>query len=119
MTASMLHGGDAAAGSMTSGGTESIFMAMKTAREWCRKNKPDVAKPKIIAAPKKPDPDPTPQVHQERQVVWHVFRRRFVPARLLRSPCRPFCGQGQQLLKHGRRVDDAHFVRTCIRDVKQ
>jgi glutamate/tyrosine decarboxylase-like PLP-dependent enzyme len=49
MTASMLHGGNAAAGSMTSGGTESIFMAMKTAREWCRKNRPGVAKPKIIA----------------------------------------------------------------------
>jgi sphinganine-1-phosphate aldolase len=49
MTANMLHGGDAAAGSMTSGGTESIFMAMKTAREWCRKNKPSVARPKIIA----------------------------------------------------------------------
>jgi glutamate/tyrosine decarboxylase-like PLP-dependent enzyme len=49
MTAEMLHGGDAAAGSMTSGGTESIFMAMKTAREWCRKHKPQVAKPKIVA----------------------------------------------------------------------
>ena len=49
MTADMLHGGDAAAGSMTSGGTESIFMAMKTAREWSRKNRPHVAKPKIVA----------------------------------------------------------------------
>ena len=38
MTANMLHGGDTAAGSMTSGGTESIFMAMKTAREWSRKH---------------------------------------------------------------------------------
>ena len=49
MTASMLHGGDAAAGSMTSGGTESIFMAMKTAREWSRHTRPGVAKPKIVA----------------------------------------------------------------------
>lgn len=49
MTASMLHGGDAAAGSMTSGGTESIFMAMKTARQWARKHKPEIAKPKILA----------------------------------------------------------------------
>jgi glutamate/tyrosine decarboxylase-like PLP-dependent enzyme len=49
MTADMLHGGDAAAGSMTSGGTESIFMAMKTARQWARKHRPDVAKPKILA----------------------------------------------------------------------
>ena len=49
MTADMLHGGEPAAGSMTSGGTESIFMAMKTAREWSRKHRPHVAKPKIIA----------------------------------------------------------------------
>jgi glutamate/tyrosine decarboxylase-like PLP-dependent enzyme len=49
MTANMLHGGDAAAGSMTSGGTESIFMAMKTARQWARKHKPEIAKPKIVA----------------------------------------------------------------------
>ena len=49
MTASMLHGGEAAAGSMTSGGTESIFMAMKTARQWARKHKPEIAKPKIVA----------------------------------------------------------------------
>ena len=34
---------------MTSGGTESIFMAMKTARQWSRKNRPHVAKPKIVA----------------------------------------------------------------------
>ncbi len=49
MTAGMLHGGEAAAGSMTSGGTESIFMAMKTARQWARKHKPEISKPKIIA----------------------------------------------------------------------
>jgi len=49
MTASMLHGGEAAAGSMTSGGTESIFMAMKTARQWARKYRPEIAKPKIVA----------------------------------------------------------------------
>jgi len=49
MTANMLHGGDTAAGSMTSGGTESIFMAMKTARQWARKHRPEIAKPKIVA----------------------------------------------------------------------
>lgn len=49
MTANMLHGGDTAAGSMTSGGTESIFMAMKTAREWSRKHRPEIEKPKIVA----------------------------------------------------------------------
>jgi len=49
MTANMLHGGDSAAGSMTSGGTESIFMAMKTARQWARKHRPEIVKPKIVA----------------------------------------------------------------------
>ena len=49
MTANMLHGGDTAAGSMTSGGTESIFMAMNTARQWARKHRPEIAKPKIVA----------------------------------------------------------------------
>jgi len=36
MTAHLLHGGDAAGGAMTSGGTESILMAVKTARERAR-----------------------------------------------------------------------------------
>ncbi|MEM8607426.1 MAG: aspartate aminotransferase family protein [Myxococcota bacterium] len=49
MTASMLNGGDTAAGTMSSGGTESIFMAMKTAREWAKRHKPTVKRPKIIA----------------------------------------------------------------------
>ncbi|MEM9731220.1 MAG: aspartate aminotransferase family protein [Myxococcota bacterium] len=49
MTASMLNDGDTAAGTMSSGGTESIFMAMKTAREWARRHKPTVKRPKIIA----------------------------------------------------------------------
>lgn len=49
MTANMLHGGEGAAGSMTSGGTESIFMAMKTARQWARKHRPDIGRPKIVA----------------------------------------------------------------------
>lgn len=36
MTAAMLHGGDGAAGTMTSGGSESIMMAVKTYRDWGR-----------------------------------------------------------------------------------
>ena len=34
ITARLLHGGDEAAGFMTSGGTESLLMAVKAAREW-------------------------------------------------------------------------------------
>lgn len=39
MTASLLNGGDGAVGTMSSGGTESIFLAMYTYREWARKNR--------------------------------------------------------------------------------
>ena len=49
MTACLLNGGESAAGTMTSGGTESIFMAMKTAREWARHHRPSIARPKIVA----------------------------------------------------------------------
>ncbi|HEU5320444.1 MAG TPA: aminotransferase class V-fold PLP-dependent enzyme, partial [Methylomirabilota bacterium] len=44
-------GGDAAVrGHMTSGGTESIFLAAHAAREWARRHRPDVAVPEIVAA---------------------------------------------------------------------
>jgi glutamate/tyrosine decarboxylase-like PLP-dependent enzyme len=39
ITAGLLHGGDDAGGAMTSGGTESIFMAVKTARDKMRAEK--------------------------------------------------------------------------------
>ena len=45
-----LFGGDAeTVGSMTSGGTESILMAVKSAREWAKANKPEVRNPEMIA----------------------------------------------------------------------
>jgi glutamate/tyrosine decarboxylase-like PLP-dependent enzyme len=45
-----LFGGDAeTVGSMTSGGTESILMAVKSAREWAKVNKPGVRNPEMIA----------------------------------------------------------------------
>ena len=46
-----LVGGDAAVrGHMTSGGTESIFLAAHAAREWARRHRPDVTAPEIVAA---------------------------------------------------------------------
>ncbi len=39
MAAALLHGDENVSGSMTSGGTESIFMAVKTAKEWAKKHK--------------------------------------------------------------------------------
>jgi len=47
-TATMLGGDENAAGTMTSGGTESILMAVKTARDWARAEKPDVAEPEMV-----------------------------------------------------------------------
>lgn len=48
MSADLLGGDAQVCGNMTSGGTESILMAVKTAREWARANKPDVTLPEII-----------------------------------------------------------------------
>jgi len=48
MCADLLHGGTSATGSMTSGGTESILMAVKTARAWGQKMKPGVKIPEVI-----------------------------------------------------------------------
>ncbi len=48
MTGSLLGGNDQTAGNMTSGGTESILLAVKTARDWTRKNRPDIEAPEIV-----------------------------------------------------------------------
>lgn len=49
MASEMLHGDEETVGCMTSGGTESIFLAVYTAREFMRKKKPWIRKPEIIA----------------------------------------------------------------------
>lgn len=48
MTTDMLGGDANTCGNMTSGGTESILMAVKTAREWAKKNMPGVKNPEIV-----------------------------------------------------------------------
>lgn len=47
MTASLFHGDDAVAGTMTSGGTESIMMAVKAARDFARKTK-GISAPEMV-----------------------------------------------------------------------
>ena len=49
IVAGLLHGGDTAAGFMTSGGTESILMAVKVARDWGRKEL-GVTEPEMVLA---------------------------------------------------------------------
>jgi glutamate/tyrosine decarboxylase-like PLP-dependent enzyme len=49
MTAGMLHGNEKAVGTMSSGGTESILLAVYTYREWARHHHPHIKNPEIIA----------------------------------------------------------------------
>ncbi len=46
----LLHGDDQAVGTFTSGGTESIFCAVKAARDWARQERPEVTRPEILLA---------------------------------------------------------------------
>lgn len=47
-TATLFHGDDGVTGSMTSGGTESIMMAVKTARDYARKERPEITEPEMV-----------------------------------------------------------------------
>ncbi|GFR69760.1 sphingosine-1-phosphate lyase [Elysia marginata] len=49
MTSAMLHGDTSCAGFLTSGGTESLLMAVKTYRDRARKLAPWIAKPEIVS----------------------------------------------------------------------
>ena len=49
MVANMLHGDGDCVGSITSGGTESIIMAVKTYRDRARKLYPAIANPEIVS----------------------------------------------------------------------
>lgn len=44
----LLRGDEAVVGNMTSGGTESILLAMKTARDWARATRPEIKAPEMI-----------------------------------------------------------------------
>ncbi|MCP3941867.1 MAG: aspartate aminotransferase family protein [Desulfobacteraceae bacterium] len=48
MTADLLNGGKNAVGSITSGGTESILLAIKTYRDYAKKKRPWIVRPNII-----------------------------------------------------------------------
>ena len=49
MVADMLHGDSECVGSITSGGTESILMAVKTYRDRARSLYPNITKPEIVS----------------------------------------------------------------------
>jgi glutamate/tyrosine decarboxylase-like PLP-dependent enzyme len=48
MTASLLGGDASTAGNVTSGGTESLLCAVKTARDWARATHPEIRAPEIV-----------------------------------------------------------------------
>ena len=48
MCADLFHGDNNVRGNITSGGTESILLAVKTARDWARKHKPQIKHPEVI-----------------------------------------------------------------------
>jgi sphinganine-1-phosphate aldolase len=48
MTASLLGGDENVCGNMTTGGTESLLMTVKTARDWARAHHPHITQPEVI-----------------------------------------------------------------------
>ncbi len=48
MTAGLLGGDASTAGNVTSGGTESLLCAVKTARDWARAKHPEIAAPELL-----------------------------------------------------------------------
>ncbi len=46
--AELLRADDEVVGNMTSGGTESILMAVKTARDWAREHRPQITEPEMV-----------------------------------------------------------------------
>jgi sphinganine-1-phosphate aldolase len=48
MAIDLLGGGPEACGNMTSGGTESLLMAVKTARDWAQVHRPEVDHPQMV-----------------------------------------------------------------------
>ncbi len=48
MIINLVRGDEEVVGNMTSGGTESILLAMKTARDWARATRPEITAPEMI-----------------------------------------------------------------------
>ncbi|MFW5875860.1 MAG: pyridoxal phosphate-dependent decarboxylase family protein [Myxococcota bacterium] len=48
MAAEHLGAGGTASGNLTSGGTESVMLAVRTARDWARANRPDIERPQMV-----------------------------------------------------------------------
>ena len=73
MTANMLHGDTDVVGTMTSGGTESIMMAVKAARDRARAKRPWVRRPEMVVPS---------SIHVAFQKAAHYLNVRYVPVKV-------------------------------------
>lgn len=48
MTQELFHAPEGAGGSMSSGGSESLLLAVKTARDWARATRPEIKEPEVL-----------------------------------------------------------------------
>jgi glutamate/tyrosine decarboxylase-like PLP-dependent enzyme len=75
MAAHLLGGDENTVGNMTSGGTESLLLAVKTARDWARAARPGIAAPEIVLPV---------SAHPAFDKAAHYF-----DVKLVRTPTRP------------------------------
>lgn len=73
MCADLFHGNENVRGNITTGGTESILMAVKTARDWAKKHKPHITKPNVVLPM---------SAHPAFMKAFHYFNVDYIPVEL-------------------------------------
>ena len=73
MCADLFNGDENVRGNLTTGGTESILLAVKTARDWARKHKPNINKPNVVLPV---------SAHPAFMKAFHYFNIDFIPVEL-------------------------------------
>jgi glutamate/tyrosine decarboxylase-like PLP-dependent enzyme len=73
MCADLFHGNENARGNITTGGTESILLAVKTARDWAAKNKPNIKRAHVVL------PE---SAHPAFMKAFHYFNVDFTPVKV-------------------------------------
>ena len=73
MCADLFNGDENVRGSITTGGTESILLAVKTARDWAKKHKPHITKPNVVLPM---------SAHPAFMKAFHYFNVDFIPIEL-------------------------------------
>ncbi len=73
MCADLFNGDENVRGNITTGGTESILMAVKTARDWAQKHKPHITKPNVVLPM---------SAHPAFMKAFHYFNVDFIPVPL-------------------------------------